>query len=109
MADMFDNARRFPVMYKIGAFSDGTPKLARAPFSVLKMSATDTGKVETYIATSYGMADGPGVLMGEDGPENGLMDRDGFGWIDSTLITEEHLCGTGDNDTLFAQHRFAPL
>lgn len=111
MSDFFRTVRRRPVLYRIGSFDDGRPRYAKAPFDVLSIKVSDSAPHETVISTHGTMAETTGLSFGtnlED--DQAFADRDGLGWIEENIVTEEHLCGAWEgNDNLFAWHRFAPL
>ena len=111
MADFFRTVRRRPVLYRIGSFEDGRPRYAKAPFDVLSIQVSDTAPRETVISTNWPMALTSGLSMEDDNEsDQAYPDRDGLGWIEEFLYTEEHLCGAWEgNDNFFAWHRFSPL
>ncbi len=110
MNTIFDNAIRRPMYYKIGTFSDGRARFARAPMDLLLMPSGPDEAFEQYINMTHDMADMPGLALDQDGDRaDQYADRTGLGWVSTFLYVDDNEPGSWGHDTIIGQNRVGIL
>jgi hypothetical protein len=102
MTDIFRTGTRKQVFFRVGSFSDGSPRFAKAPFDQIIWGE---GEVKTMMIDTLG-------LGGEENTE-GLLGltreqlnyRNEFGFLGESIVVEEHELG-GDVEGWKGVHSF---